>query len=86
MTRSKASPLLFALTGCFHSSPDAAVLAPLVAHLTQEPADQSNQPGYLVFADELSATVFKSLRRDTRYKIVPIGKPFVCPSDIAQCR
>jgi hypothetical protein len=86
MTRSKASLLLFTLASCFHSSPDTAVLAPLVALFTQEPFDQSHQPEYLAFADELTASVFKSLRRDTRYKIVPIGKPFVCPSDIAQCR
>ncbi len=86
MTKSRASLLLFTLAGCFHTSPDAAVLAPLVAHLTEEPFGQSNQPEYLVFADELSATVFKSLSQDTRYRIVLRGKPFVCPSDIAQCR
>jgi hypothetical protein len=85
MTRSKASLLFFTLASCFHSSPDAAVLAPLVAHLTQEPFDESHQPEYLVFADELTATVFKSLRRDTRYRILPTGKPFVCPSDGAKC-
>ena len=85
MTRSKASLLLLTLTGCFHSSPDAAVLAPLVALLTQEPFDQSNQPEYLVFADELTATVFQSLKRDARYRIIPTGKPFVCPSEGPQC-
>jgi hypothetical protein len=85
MNRSKASLLLFTLTGCFHSSPDAAVLAPLVALFTQEPFDQSHQPEYLVFADELTASVFKSLRRDNRYRILPTGKPFVCPSVGAQC-
>jgi len=85
MTRSKASLLLLTLMGCFHSSPDAAVLAPLVALFTQEPFDQSNQPEYLIFADELTASVFKSLRRDTRYRIVPTGKPFVCPSERPQC-
>ena len=85
IARSKASLLFFALASCFHSSPDAAVLAPLVAHFTQEPFDQSSQPEYLVFADELTASVFKSLRRDSRYRILPTGKPFVCPSDGAPC-
>src|SRR6266849_4969871 len=85
MTRSKVSLLLFTLASCFHSSPDAAVLHPLVAHVTPEPFDQSNQPEYLVFADELTASVFKSVRRDNRYRILPTGKPFVCPSDGAPC-
>jgi hypothetical protein len=66
MTRSKASLLLLTLMGCFHRSPDAAVLAPLVALFKEQPFDQSNQPEYLVFADELTASVFKSLRRDSR--------------------
>jgi hypothetical protein len=61
--RSKASLLLFTLACCFHISPDAVMLAPLLAHLTQEPFDERHQPEYLVFADELTATVFKSLRR-----------------------
>jgi hypothetical protein len=85
MTRLKASLLLFTLTGCFHRSPDAAVLAPLVAYLTQDTVDQSHQPVYVVFGDELTANVFKSLRQDSRYRILPTGKPFVCPSDGAQC-
>jgi hypothetical protein len=84
-TRLNASLLLFTLTGCFHRSPDAAVLAPLVAYLTKDTVNQSHQPVYLVFADELTASVFKSLRQDSRYKILPAGKPFVCPSDGAQC-
>jgi hypothetical protein len=85
MSRSKASLLLFTLAGCFHHSPDEAVLAPLVAQLTQEPFDQSKQPEYLIFADELTAKVFKSLNRDPRYRILPTGKPFVCPRDVTPC-
>jgi hypothetical protein len=81
MTRSKASLLLLALTGCLDSSPDAAVLAPLVPYLTQEPPDQSNQPEYIVFADQLTATVFKSLKRNAHYRIIPMGTRFVCPSN-----
>lgn len=86
MTRSKASLLLLFLAGCFRTSPDAAVLAPLVAHFKEEPFDESYQPEYIGFADELTATVFKSLTRDPHYKIVPTGKPFVCPSDRSECR
>jgi len=85
MTRLKASLLLFTLTGCVHRSPDAAVLAPLVAYLIQEPVDQSKQPEYLVFGDELTASVLKSLRHDSRYRVLPTGKPFVCPSDRLEC-
>jgi hypothetical protein len=84
-TRLKASLLLFILTGCIHRSPDAAVLAPLVAYLTKDSVDQSPRPVYLVFADELTARVFKSLRQDSRYRILPAGKPVVCPSDGGEC-
>jgi hypothetical protein len=106
MTRSKASLLLLALTGCLHRSPDAAVLAPLVAYLTQEPqsgfqdcnvrsfctdvqplmpqhVDQSNGPEYVMFADQLTATVFQSLKRNAHYKVIPMGTRLVCPSNPA---
>jgi len=83
MTRSKASLLLLALTGCLHRSPDAAVLAPLVAYLPQEAPDQSNQPEYIVFADQLTATVFDSLKRNAHYRITPMGTRLVCPSNLA---
>jgi hypothetical protein len=106
MIRSKASLLLFALTGCLHRSPDAAVLAPLVAYLTQgtlstfqecnvaafctdvrplmpQQADQSNQPEYIAFADQLTATVFESLKRNAQYRITPMGTRLVCPSSPA---
>ena len=79
MTRSKASLLLFALTGCLHRSPDAAVLAPIVPYLTQEPSDQSNGPEYVMFADQLTATVFESLKRNAHYRIGPMGTRLVCP-------
>lgn len=85
MTRLKASLLLFTLTGCVHRSPDAALLAPVVAYLIQQPVDQSHQPEYLVFGDELTASVLESLRHDSRYRVLPTGKPFVCPSDRAEC-
>jgi hypothetical protein len=76
---------LLILAGCVHHSPEEAMLAPLVAQLTQEPFDQSNQPEYLIFTDELTAKVFKSLRRDNRYRILPRGKAFVCPPDVNPC-
>jgi hypothetical protein len=81
MARSKASLLLFALTGCLHRSPDAAVLGPLVPYLTQEPSNQSNGPEYVMFADQLTATVFESLKRNAHYRIIPMGTRLVCPSN-----
>ncbi len=103
MTRSKSSLLLFALTGCLHRPPDTAVLAPLVAYLTQDPpsifqdcvtggyctdlvvmpqhTDQTNQLEYIVFADQLTATVFESLKGNAHYKITPIGTRLICPSN-----
>ena len=85
MTRLKASLLLFTLSGCVHRSPDAAVLVPVVAYLIQQPVDQSHQPEYLVFGDELTASLLESLRHDSRYRVLPTGKRFVCPSDRAEC-
>jgi hypothetical protein len=85
ITRSKASLLFFTLAGCFHSSPDAAVLAPLAVQFAEAPVDQAKQPEYLVFGDELTASVFKGLRRDPRYRVLPTGKAFVCPSDGTPC-
>ena len=80
MTRSKASLLLLALTGCLHNSP-ATVLAPLAEgepplHLT----GQSGEPISISFGDKVTATVFNRLRRDTRYRIVPTTVRLVCPS------
>jgi hypothetical protein len=85
ITRPKVSLLFLTLASCSHNSPDAAVLAPLAAQFAQEPVDQSKQPEYLIFGDDLTAGVFKSLRRDPRYRVLPTGKPFVCPSDGTPC-
>ena len=85
ITRSTASLLVLSLAGCVHRSPDEAVLTPLVAQFTQEPVDQSKQPEYLTFGDDLTASVFKSLRQNPRYRVLPSGKPFVCPSGAATC-
>jgi hypothetical protein len=84
-TAGQAFLLLFTLAGCFHSLPDEAVLAQLVPEVGHEPFDKSNQPEYLVFGDELTARVFKSLRQDPRYRILPTDKPFVCPPGVTPC-
>ena len=47
------------------------------------PPGETSRPQYLTFRDKLTATVFSSLRQDPRYKIVPNGTPFVCPSKTA---
>ncbi len=77
--------LLLALTGCFHNSPEEEVLAPVVAEFTQAAVDQSKQPEYIVFADDFTAKIFESLRRDPRYRILSTGKPIVCPSGGTPC-
>ena len=85
MARSMASLLLFTVTACLHSSPDAAVmLAPLANQITPVSADQGNGPENLVFADSLTANVFRSLRRDARYRIIPGGGRLFCPSKAAE--
>jgi hypothetical protein len=84
VSRPKMALLLFTLAGCRHSSPDVAMLAPLAAQLAPEASDQSKEPENLVFADELTATVFKSLRQDARYRILPNSARLVCPSPAAE--
>ena len=85
MTRSWPALILFTLAGCIHNSPPSAVdLAPLAAYMTNEGSDQSNQPLVLAFADQFTATVFRSLGRDVRYRIDPDVTRLVCPSKAAE--
>jgi hypothetical protein len=57
------------------------VLAPLAAgELTLDPTAQATWPQYISFGNKLTATVFKSLRRDPRYRIVPTTSTLFCPS------
>ena len=81
---SKASLLLLTLGGCLHASTDAAVLAPLASEMTRGFPDQGDQPKYLIFGDQLTATVFKNLKRDRRYRIVSTDTRLVCPSKAAE--
>ena len=79
-TTTKASLFfLFTLAGCFHESTDAAVLAPL-GQLRPEGSDYANQPQCIVFGDELTANVFRHLRRDSRYRIVSGDTRLGCAS------
>jgi hypothetical protein len=64
-----ASLLLLALAGCLQTSTDAAVLTPL-AQLSPGGSDHANQPQCIIFGDELTANVFRHLKRDSRYRIV----------------
>jgi hypothetical protein len=75
----KASLLLLTLAGCLRTSTDAAVLAPL-SQLTPGLSDPGDQPEYVIFGDQLTATVFKNLKRDSRYRIVSTATRLVCPS------
>lgn len=85
MTRSLPTLLSFVLAGCIHNSlPNAADLAPLAAYITHEASDQSNQPLVLTFADQFTATVFRSLRRDARYKFDADVTRLLCPSKAAE--
>jgi hypothetical protein len=85
MTRSWAALLSFALAGCIHNSPpDAADLAPLAAYISHEASDQSNEPLVLTFADQFTASVFRSLGRDARYRIDPHPTRLVCPGQAGE--
>jgi hypothetical protein len=70
---------LLILAACFHESTDAAVLAPL-AQLTLGGSDYNNQLQCIIFADELTANVFRHLKRDSRYRIVSGDTRLSCPS------
>jgi hypothetical protein len=85
MTRSWQALILFTLAGCIHNSPpDAVDLAPLAAYMTHEASDQSNQPLVLTFADQFTASIFRSLRRDARYRIDDEVTRLVCPANAAE--
>jgi hypothetical protein len=81
LSRSLVSLFLLALTGCLHQSP-ASVLAPMAeGDLRLNPLSQNSQPQCVAFADKLTATVFKKLRHDPRYIVVPTNTP-MCPWSI----
>jgi hypothetical protein len=75
--------LLLTLVGCLRSSRDAAVLAPLGSQLENGFFDPGTQPLYLLFADPLTAGVFKNLKPGGRYRIAPKDARLVCPSSAA---
>jgi hypothetical protein len=73
--------LLFILIGCLRGSRDEAVLAPLSSQLEAGFADEGDQPVYVVFADPLTAGVFRNLGRPRgRYRVAPKDARLVCPS------
>jgi hypothetical protein len=72
--------LLLGLIACLNSSRDAAVLAPLGSLLEGAFSDEGNQPIYVVFADPLTASVFRNLGRSGRYRIAPKEARLFCPS------
>jgi hypothetical protein len=74
------SLIVLILASCLHSSPDAEILAPLGSRLESGLYDEGNQPVYVVFADPLTAGVFKNLGRRGHYRIAPKDARLVCPS------
>jgi len=73
--------LVFISIGCLRSSRDEAVLAPLGSQLEGGFADEGDQPVYVVFADPLTAGVFRNLGRvGGRYRVAPKDARLVCPS------
>jgi len=73
--------LLFIVIGCLRSSRDEAVLAPLGSQLEGGFADEGDQPVYVVFADPLTAGVFRNLGRvGGRYRVAPKDARLFCPS------
>jgi hypothetical protein len=76
------APLVPYLTQAFQDC-NVAGFCTDVRPLMPQHADQSNQLEYIVFADQLTATVFESLKRNAHYRITPMGTPLVCPSNPA---
>jgi hypothetical protein len=75
--------IFVAITGCLRSSRDMAVLAPLAPAYTHGFPGDSIQPEYIAFSDRLTASVLKSVRRNSSYRIVPAGTSLLCPSNRA---
>lgn len=72
------------LAGCIHNPPDAADLAPLAAYVTDESSSQRSQPLVLTFADQFTASVFRSLGSDARYRFDTGVTRLMCPSKEAE--
>ena len=72
--------------GCMHRQPNASVLAPLPIFFQNSFSEDSVQPQYLGFEDELTEAVFKNLARSGRYKIAPSGARLLCPTNPAAGR
>jgi hypothetical protein len=73
-------------TGCVHRQPNVSVLTPLPAFFENSFSEDSFQPRYLGFEDELTEAVFKNLARSGRYQIAPSGARLLCPTNPAAGR
>jgi hypothetical protein len=71
--------LTLALTACVHHSPDEALLAALGSQLQPEPGYPT--PVYVVFEDRTTASVFRNIERDGRFRIAAKESRLSCPGD-----
>jgi hypothetical protein len=74
-----ATSFTLALSGCFYSSPEDAVLR---AFSDVSPANFFSgdaQPEYLTFADKRAASILGGLVRSGRFQIAPADSPLFCP-------
>lgn len=76
-TWSIAGIALFAIVGCVHRSPEAAILAAF-GPLPNSMGSDDATPVYVVFADEKSARVFKQLGKQPGVVLAPPGTPATC--------
>jgi hypothetical protein len=77
MKRVKLFSISLALAGCFHRSPDLAVLAPF-GEGNPPFSDDSGHAVYVRFRDSLTAKVFKRYVQTGVAKLAPAGSTLYC--------
>ncbi len=80
MRQSRLRTILFVLPliGCVHSR-EEIILRAFSDQSGDQIFDRDAQPQYLLFSDELTASVLKNLTRSGRYRIPPKDSSLLCP-------
>jgi hypothetical protein len=79
MVRRWLLPLMVALSGCMHRSPEERMLDAFSNDKSDRLFFPDGEPQYLRFADERTAWALRRIERGGRYRIAPAGASLLCP-------
>src|SRR5438034_3549966 len=77
-SRRRTALLVLALIGCVNRSREETILRAFTDQSSDQIFDRDAQPQYLLFSDELTASVLKNLIRSGRYRIPPKDSSLLC--------